>query len=448
MQEVQMVVGQEPTSLSALEKANSDKDVEVLYLNVAEETPSNLLCADEESPTHMGHPTDSQVEPLRAQVLSCCAKACPKELPHKDSTQDQQLTEHPQTEEVCEPKSSWHTSPRDALTEEPEMQQVKLRLHEVSRRCPCGKGSCENGANLKNSFKSPHGFHMRTLLVGPGEVLHRNPTGGRLRTQPDISNLHHPFQQLRSYSDPFFAGYQRLFTQSLLHMLETSMPTDHISNLSLFHQISPGWASKGFPGLHQNNLDAAFSTVDTSQETRGLDEGERTERVSSRPSKANKAQVEANELLISALAEQIVHQQRDLQIQEGRIYLQERRIRQLEKLFDSMHLQQEWEQEQQQDEHPWKPPQRRTANPSSSDFERITHLTPNTAVNLRASATPDCQGCRTPVSPLPRRDGAGNVTAASGKLENISRYLEETGSEQDASNRRSAHRKKLPFCCS
>ncbi|KAL8455163.1 hypothetical protein Emag_001000 [Eimeria magna] len=133
-------------------------------------------------------------------------------------------------------------------------------------------------------------------------------------------------------------------------------------------------------GLEETHADRVFAAFHISNETPEINTRRRgSSREGSRRRAATK------DLIISALSEQIHHQQRCIQVQESRLFLQERRLHQLERVLGSLRMQQDWAQQRQSREHLWQHLQQKMQHRSSSGTGGLHHVVANQAMHLEAT---------------------------------------------------------------
>ncbi|KAL8454274.1 hypothetical protein Emed_000383 [Eimeria media] len=219
----------------------------------------------------------------------------------------------------------------------------------------------------------------------------------------------------------------------------------YASNLSL-----PPSSTHGVRGLQETHTERVFAAFHISNETPEINA---RRRASSREGSRRRAATK--DLIISALSEQIHHQQRCIQVQESRLFLQERRLHQLERVLGSVRMHQDWSQQRQPRDHLWQHLQQKTQHRSSSNSRGLHHVVANQAMHLEATDVPLYPGAQWVdglVTYFPPRacDGAlapCDEAAASHRLD-ITQYLREVASDHAAGCPRSQGRKKPPFCCS
>ncbi|KAL8436172.1 hypothetical protein ACSSS7_001902 [Eimeria intestinalis] len=227
----------------------------------------------------------------------------------------------------------------------------------------------------------------------PNPDLSERPTGSRLRSErsPHRSRVTEGTQRelteqdrtqrgpnpSRLHSSSTYASEARVSESGVVRALSKS--GRYASNLSL-----PRSTTNGVRGLQEAHAEGVFAAFHISHETPEM--GARR-RGSSREGSRRRAATK--DLIINALSEQIHHQQRCIQVQESRLFLQERRLHQLERVLGAVRMQQDWTHQRHSREHLWQHLQQKTQHRASSGSLGLHHAVPHTqSTHLEATGIP------------------------------------------------------------
>lgn len=326
------------------------------------------------------------------------------------------------------------------LAEEPER---KGELHDATNPS-VERPTANPTVNMRmTSVVQPQKGEGNRFLIMPWRMSQRNLQVGVIGTE-------HPFQQVSRYSTSFVMEEHCIFQKPLLPIVKASAQTNRTFKLSLLQQRPAGWTADDVIDLQQCRADEQLNPVGAINSIPDANERHR-----SAPSEATRASGAKNDLLINALSEQIGRQERNLQAQETRLCLQERRLQHLEKMLGSSHAKQE-----QTRERAWQQQSQNAAHCTQTEPLGVSPSTLNPALISGSHEFADF------VNPYfsPRSsytDFGGNrhaseqkiatprdTTVASRPHARVSVCLEDIGNEKVADRCLRETRKKPPFCCS
>lgn len=361
----------------------------------------------------------------------------------------QDASEHPQEEDSADGQPLPRESSQAAAAVSDVASSSEVTWSIELEGCSFDEGEAGMRGATNQSHADPH----------PGDLQSEKPTSSRLRSEecPHKSRLIDVGQRelteqdrserdathSRLHSSSSYASEARASEGSVVRALFKS--GRYTSNLSL-----PSSTSHVVRGLQETHPDRVFAAFHISSETPEFNARRR-----GNSKEGSRRRAATKDLIISALSEQIHHQQRCIQVQESRLFLQERRLHQLERALGSVRMQQEWTQQRQSREHLWQHLQQKEHHRSSSGYRGLHHVVPNQAMHLETTGVPLYPGAQW-VDGLvtyfpPRACDASLVpydeAPASHRLD-IARYLKEVASDHAAGCPRSQTRKKPPFCCS
>lgn len=350
-----------------------------------------------------------------------------KRVPYIDFLQSQHLPRGCQMDEACNNTPGEiikHSAPETRLPEVPETE-VHRRISQPPANCIAGSGG------LRSLCMYSEEMDGRTSLVEPPRVPQTTPTQQQTALAA-LTRSQNPFHKLHNCQESLLGRSHRILQDSMLHIIETRLvgsPTGGISTPPCFIHSSPERASCDLSGLQRDRMDAPFRELAAIQTTAKIAALHGIRRLTSRHRRNSPAPQTTEDAVVGALCEQILHQQCRLKVQESRMYVQERRLHQLENLIGSPHVREAWQQRQHVEGLLWE----QSARHLPAEAKYISHIMLSPSVISRASSTPNYLGTQ-----------CYDHLVASQQLGNS---LEGEKKDDIVGPHRAASRKKPPFCC-